>query len=96
MAKNTKKDDDALKALNRIATVVGAGKAPVGAAAGVGQMVCDTYAEVKGLLRVALPLIRRIPVYGSKIAAAIQFLMTIADAYCKGGPAAAPRKAGGR
>ena len=44
--------------------------------------ICKQYKSIKPLLQAALPLIEKIPLYGSKIATAIRFLMTIADVAC--------------
>ena len=43
---------------------------------------CDTYRTYRPILMAALPLISKIPIYGSKIAAAIQFLVQIGDSVC--------------
>ena len=45
---------------------------------------CSTYRTYRSIIVAALTLIGKIPVYGSKIAAAIQFLITIADGVCPG------------
>jgi hypothetical protein len=44
--------------------------------------LCDEYKKIKKLILVFLPLISKIPVIGPKIAAILQFLMTIADTIC--------------
>lgn len=44
--------------------------------------ICKQYKTIKPLLETALPLVEKIPVYGAKIAAAIRFLMKIADVAC--------------
>ena len=75
-------ESDALKALvaieKRLAT---SSKTRSAKGADLGA-ICKQYKAVKPLLQVALPLVEKIPVYGPKIAAAIRFLMSIADAAC--------------
>ena len=44
--------------------------------------LCKTYNEYKGLIPMVLPIIKKIPIYGSKIAAVIETLMQIADFAC--------------
>jgi hypothetical protein len=46
------------------------------------RQACKVYNQIKPFLKTALPLIERIPIYGSKIAAAIRTLMQIADTVC--------------
>jgi hypothetical protein len=48
---------------------------------------CDTYNKYRSILQLALPLVAKIPVFGSKIHDALQFLMTLADAVCPAPPA---------
>ena len=67
----------ALKALDKIDTILN----KPAAAAGV-EDLCKTYAKIKPLLETALTLVILIPIYGAKIAAAIKFLMSIADKAC--------------
>ncbi len=43
---------------------------------------CDTFRTYRPILMATLPLISKIPLYGSKIAAAIQFLIQIGDSVC--------------
>lgn len=70
----TKDYTEPLRALDKIEKTVAGQKA--------GTDVCATYAKIKPLLEAALPLIAAIPVYGPKIAAAIKFLMALADKVC--------------
>lgn len=44
--------------------------------------LCEKYKNIKPMLQLALNLVDKIPVYGSKVAGAIRFLMTMADAAC--------------
>ncbi len=44
---------------------------------------CATYKTYRSILLTALPIIGHIPIYGSKIAAAISFLMNLADGVCQ-------------
>lgn len=47
------------------------------------QSLCVQYGKIRKYLEIALPLFEKfIPIYGSKIAGAIRFLMTIADTVC--------------
>lgn len=43
---------------------------------------CAAYEKYKHYLPMALKIIGKIPVYGSKVVAVIQFLMTVADTAC--------------
>jgi hypothetical protein len=43
---------------------------------------CEIYTKVKPILEAVLPVLEKIPAIG-KIAAAVRFLMTIADSFCK-------------
>lgn len=77
---------DALDALDQIHSQVAG--APEGAAGDFsaarvdpGQL-CNQYRQLKPLLNTALKLVKAIPVYGPRIASAIQFLMQIADTVC--------------
>lgn len=69
---------EALKALDKIEKILAAPSARGFAATDL----CSTYAKIKPLLQTALTLVKLIPIYGSKIAAAIEFLMSIADKFC--------------
>jgi hypothetical protein len=51
--------------------------------AGPGADMCADYRQIRPRLDTALPMIDRIPLYGTKIAAAIRFLMHMADAQCR-------------
>ena len=44
--------------------------------------LCKKYMNIRKYLTMILPLVAKIPVVGAKIAAAITFLMAIADAVC--------------
>ncbi len=44
--------------------------------------LCEQYQRIKKLIDLVLPLIERIPVYGSKIALVVRFLMKLADVAC--------------
>jgi hypothetical protein len=44
--------------------------------------ICEKYKKIKPFLEKALIFVAMIPVYGSKIAAAIRFLMGVADTAC--------------
>ena len=72
----TQNHAEALKALDKIETIVTARSALAG------EDLCKTYAKIKPLLETALTLIGIIPVYGPKIVAAIKFLMALADKMC--------------
>lgn len=44
--------------------------------------LCKKYNEYKGFIPVLLPIIKKIPLYGPKIATVIETLMQIADFAC--------------
>lgn len=69
-------------ALDQIEGIVAASSAEAFAMP-TAQSLCAQYEKIKKHLEIALPLIEKfIPIYGSKIAGAIRFLMTIADTVC--------------
>jgi hypothetical protein len=49
---------------------------------GDASSLCDQYKKIKQYIVIALPLIKKIPVVGAKIAAILEFLMKIADTVC--------------
>lgn len=73
---------DALKALASIEKKLATSVQKKGAKGLDLGAICKQYKAIKPLLETALPLIEKIPVYGAKIAAAIRFLMKIADVAC--------------
>jgi hypothetical protein len=44
--------------------------------------LCEKYQALKGSLEVLVKILKKIPVYGAKAAAALEFLMGIADTVC--------------
>jgi len=44
--------------------------------------LCEYYKEIRPLITALLPLIKKIPVYGAKIAQIVEFLMLLADKVC--------------
>lgn len=44
--------------------------------------LCKTYSQVKPLLELSLPLIAKVPAYGTQIALSLSLLMRIADTTC--------------
>jgi hypothetical protein len=48
---------------------------------GVGEL-CDKYHKIRAALLILISIVKKIPAYGGKIAAALEFLMGIADAVC--------------
>jgi hypothetical protein len=67
-----------LSALNKIAHAVSVKSV----ASADPAKLCEIYKRYRPLIVLALALIKRIPVYGVKIAAIIEFLMQIADKVC--------------
>lgn len=47
-----------------------------------GGQLCATYRKIRGFLQGIIPVIKLIPVWGGKLAAALTFLMTLADTVC--------------
>ncbi len=73
-------DAKALEALDTIEREIGATERSL---AGIDvSKLCEQYKNIKPMLQLALNLVDKIPIYGSKIASAIRFLMTLADAAC--------------
>jgi hypothetical protein len=46
--------------------------------------LCATYQRIKPFLERVLPWLERIPRYGRQLAAAVRFLMSVADRLCPG------------
>jgi len=69
---------EALTALANIESVV---TAPRAEAVNVVDL-CKQYTQIKPWLETALGLIEKVPIYGKKIAAAVCFLIQIADLAC--------------
>jgi len=44
--------------------------------------LCKKYHSIRAALLIMIQIVKKIPVYGGKIAAALEFLMGIADAVC--------------
>ena len=75
---------EALRALEQIHSEVGGTAGGATADALDRNQLCEQYRRIKPLLETAIRLVQAIPVYGPRIAAAIRFLMTIADQVCPG------------
>jgi len=74
-------EKEMLDALDKIDAVIAKpGMKPL--AAPSAKSLCDEYKKIRAWLEIVLPFIEKIPVYGSKIAGAIRFLMTLADTAC--------------
>ncbi len=71
---------EALGALSRIHDRIGEPQA--GAEALDTAQLCKTYHDVKPLLLAVLPWLERLGDWGRQLAAAIRFLMSIADRLC--------------
>ena len=57
---------------------------------------CNTYKTYRPILQTALPFVAKIPIYGSKIAAALTFLLSLADSVCNIQPSLQQAAAGGQ
>ena len=44
--------------------------------------LCAKYQSIRAYLLILIKIVKKIPVYGAKIAAALEFLMSLADAVC--------------
>lgn len=75
---------EALRALEQIDSEIGGMGGGAAADALDRNQLCEQYRRIKPLLETAIRLVQAIPVYGPRIAAAIRFLMTIADQVCPG------------
>ena len=82
MAEQMQLSSEETAALDRIdAELAGFSTRAATAAEGVGDL-CDKYHTIRGPLLILIKIVKKIPVYGSKIAAALEFLMGLADAVC--------------
>jgi hypothetical protein len=73
-------DQEGLEALDQVAS------AATGVSAEDIGSICQQYQDLKPKIETALSFVERIPVYGSKIASVIRFLMGIADIACPVNP----------
>lgn len=74
-------DAEALAALDRIDEALGGAR---GAEAAIDpKEACEIYRRLRPWIGTVLPIIRRIPVIGPKVARLIEALMSIADHCCK-------------
>lgn len=73
-------------ALDHIAGALSGLAAPAGIAALAGPAdegnVCDKYRSIKGSLQILVKILKKIPGFGPKAAAALEFLMGLADSLC--------------
>ena len=83
MSTEFKPNSEEAAALDRIDTELKGFGEGVGleAAADIGDL-CKKYASLKGPLKVLIAFLKKIPGFGSKAAAALEFLMGIADTVC--------------
>lgn len=44
--------------------------------------LCEKYRAIRAALLILIKIVKKIPGIGSKIAAALEFLMSLADAFC--------------
>ncbi len=51
------------------------------AAEGVNDL-CEKYHAIRSYLLILITIVKKIPVYGAKIATALEFLMSLADSAC--------------
>lgn len=47
-----------------------------------GESLCATYRKIRAFLEQVIPFVKLIPVWGGKLAAALTFLMSLADTVC--------------
>jgi len=82
MAEQMQLTSDEAAALDRIdAELKGFSTRAQAATEGVDNL-CEQYHKIKGALLILIKIVKKIPLYGGKIAAALEFLMGIADAVC--------------
>ena len=82
MSQDLKLSKEEVAALDHIeAQLKGGAQAKGMTAAGVGDL-CNKYHALKGSLQILVKILKKIPIYGAKAAAALEFLMGLADAVC--------------
>jgi hypothetical protein len=82
MAEQMQLTTEETTALDRIdAELKGFAARPKAAAEGV-ENLCEQYHKIRAYLLILIKIVRKIPVYGEKIATALEFLMGLADAVC--------------
>ena len=70
-------------ALDRIEAELTGPRAKAMAAEGGGKDdLCDKYRSIRAALLILIKILKKIPVVGPKAAAALEFLMSLADAVC--------------
>lgn len=82
MAEEMKLTNEEAAALDQIDRVLKEGKSATSAEALSTTELCETYHSIRGALLIAVKILKKIPVIGEKAAAAVEFLMKLADAVC--------------
>jgi hypothetical protein len=81
MSQELRLSREEVAALDRIEAELKGSQAKAFAAAGVGDL-CEKYRALKGSLEVLVKILKKIPGFGAKAAAALEFLMGLADIAC--------------
>jgi hypothetical protein len=82
MAEEIKLTNEEAAALDQIDSVLQKGKAAGSAEALNTSELCDKYHSLRGSLLILVKILKKIPGFGAKAAAALEFLMSLADAVC--------------
>lgn len=77
-----KLNNDEIAALDNIEAELTGFSARTAMAEGGKDELCKKYHTIRAWLLIAIKIVKKIPVVGAKIAAAIEFLMVLADAVC--------------
>lgn len=82
MAEEIKLSNEEAAALDQIDSILQKGQTSASAEALNTSELCDKYKSLRGPLLILIKVLKKIPGVGAKAAAALEFLMSLADAVC--------------
>ena len=82
MAEEIKLTNEEAAALDQIESILQKGQTTASAEALSTSELCDKYHSLRGALLILVKVLKKIPGIGAKAAAALEFLMSLADAVC--------------
>lgn len=82
MAEEIKLTNEEAAALDQIDSILQKGKPAASADALNTSELCDKYHSLRGALLILVKVLKKIPGFGAKAAAALEFLMSLADTVC--------------
>jgi hypothetical protein len=82
MAEEMKLTNEEAAALDQIDSILQKGKTAASAEGLSESELCDKYHSLRGALLILVKILKKIPGIGAKAAAALEFLMSLADTVC--------------